>query len=337
MRICQVIASRGEGGLEKHVRELSQQLAEAGHDVTVLGDPDFLATLPEPVRRRPIRCDRNRRNPLLLLELLRALRSCDCEIIHAQANKAAALVASVRHWLPCPTVGTVHNIKRNNRPFQHLDHVIAVSRQLAQPFGQAHVSVVYNGTAEPRFQPVDLRTELGLPADRPLLFTAGRLVRAKGFDVLLDAVDGLPLSLVIAGDGPDRAALEQRITQLGPETQCRLLGYRTEIPSLMASSDAVIISSRREGFSYVFNEAILAGARILATNVPVANEVLPAELIVPTDNAAALRERLKALIADPAGWSALMAAPLAFSRDNMSLKAMAEKTVAVYERVRADE
>lgn len=337
MKICQVIASRGEGGLEKHVRELSQELVAAGHDVIVLGDKDFLATLPEQIQRKPIRCDRNRRNPLLLLQLLRALRDCDCDIIHAQANKAAALVASLRRWLHCPTVGTVHNIKRNNRPFQRLNHVITVSRQLAQPFEKAQVSVVYNGIAEPRFQQTNLRAELGLPADRPLLFTAGRLVRAKGFDVLLDAVDGLALSLVIAGDGPERAALEQRISHLGPDTHCRLLGHRADIPTLMAASDAVIIASRREGFSYVFNEAILTGARILATDVPVANEVLPARLIVPTDDATALRERLKELIANPGAWSALMADPLAFSRENMTLEAMAENTVAVYERVRADE
>jgi len=337
MKICQVIASRGEGGLEKHVRELSQELVAAGHDVVILGDKDFLATLPEQIQRKPIRCDRNRRNPLLLLQLLRVLRGCDCDIIHAQANKAAALVASLRRWLYCPTVGTVHNIKRNNRPFQRLDHVITVSRQLAQPFEKTRVSVVYNGIDEPRYQQTNLRAELGLPADRPLLFTAGRLVRAKGFDVLLDAVDGLALSLVIAGDGPERAALEQRIAHLGSDTHCRLLGHRADIPTLMAAADAVIISSRREGFSYVFNEAILTGARILATDVPVANEVLPARLIVPTDDAVALRERLKELIENPAAWSALMAVPLAFSRENMTLKAMAEKTVAVYERVRADE
>ncbi len=335
MKICQVFASRGEGGLEKHVRELAWQLTDAGHEVVVFGDPDFLATLPPQVGRTPVRCDRSRRNPLLLLELLFKLRRCRCDIIHAQANKAVALIGSLRRWLACPTIGTLHGIKRNNRAFYRLDHVITVSQQLARSFQKAHCSVVYNGIAAPSFEKVDLKAEFGLPADHPILCAVGHLVQAKGFDVLLDAVDGLPLSLIIAGEGPERSHLEQRIKRLMPETQCRLLGYRTDVARLMASADAVIISSRREGFSYVFSEALLLGTRILATDVPVANEVLPAELIVPTGDAHALRNRLQALLENLDGWSTLMEEPLANSRENMTFKAMVGKTITVYEKVLA--
>jgi glycosyltransferase involved in cell wall biosynthesis len=333
MKVCQVLASRGEGGLEKHVRELSWQLAEAGHDVLVLGDPDYLATLPPQVGRMPIRCDRSRRNPLLLLELLFKLRRCQCDIIHAQANKAAALVGSLRRWLAAPIVGTLHGIKRNNRSFARLDHVITVSRQLAKSFQKARCSVVYNGIATPEGGKIDLRAEFGLPASQPVLCAAGHLVQAKGFDILLEAVDGLPLSLLIAGEGPERSRLAQRIERLLPETQCRLLGHRSDVPTLMASADAVVISSRREGFSYVFSEALLLGARILATDVPVANEVLPAELIVPVEDAQALRNRLQSLLENLDGWTALMQGPLANFREDMTYKAMVEKTVSVYEKV----
>ncbi|MBU1264126.1 MAG: glycosyltransferase [Gammaproteobacteria bacterium] len=336
MRICQVLASQGEGGLEKHVRELAGQLAEAGHEVLVLGDADYLATLPAQVGRVPIRCDRSRRNPLLLLELLFKLRRCRCDIIHAQANKAASMVASLRRGLAAPTVGTLHNIKRNIAAFHRLDHVIAVSQQLAGPFPKPHCSVVYNGIAPPSCEQVDLRAQFGLPANRPVLLAAGHLVQAKGFDILLDAVDGLPLSLLIAGEGPERYSLEQRIKRMMPGTQCRLLGYRTDVATLMASADAVIISSRREGFSYVFSEALLLGARILATDVPVANEVLPAELIVPVGDAQALRNRLQALLDNMDGWSGLMEAPQASFSEGMTLKAMLEKTVAVYDKALAE-
>lgn len=335
MRVCQVLASRGEGGLEKHVHELAWQLAEAGHEVFVMGDPDFLATLPPRVGRMPIRCDRSRRNPLLMLELLFKLRRCQCDIIHAQANKAAALVGSLKRLLPAPTVGTLHGIKRNNRSFSRLDHVITVSRQLAKPFRGARCTVVYNGIAAPEFGKIDLKAEFGLPANHPVLCTAGHLVQAKGFDILLEAVDGLPLSLLIAGEGSERSRLERRIERLMPETQCRLLGYRTDVPTLMASADAVVISSRREGFSYVFSEALLLGARILATDVPVANEVLPAELIVPVEDAQALRSRLQALLENLDGWTALMQEPLANSREDMTYQSMVERTVAVYEKLLA--
>lgn len=333
MKICQVIASYGEGGLEKHVRELTQQLLASGHEVTVLGDRRFLETLPAQAVAVPVRFDRNRRNPLLWLELLLALRRCRCDVIHAQANKAASLVALLRRWLAAPTVGTLHNMKRDVRAFRKLDHVLTVSRQLARPFPAERVSVIYNGIARPQFERVDLHALYGLPAGLPVLCAVGRLVPAKGFDLLLDAVDGLPVSLVIAGEGPERAALEQRVARLAPATHVRLLGHRRDIPTLMASADGVVISSRREGFSYVFNEALLCGTRIVSTDVPVANEVLPPGLVVPVGDAATLRERLSALLADPAGWDGLMQAPRAFGHADMTQEAMGVSTVAAYQRL----
>ena len=337
MRVCQVIASQGEGGLEKHVRELSRQLVEQGHEVVVFGDAGFLETLPATVGREPIRCDRSRRNPLLLFELLARLRRQRCDILHAQANKAASLVATLRPWLHRPTVGTLHNIKRDTRAFERLDHAIAVSRRLSQSLPASRVSVVYNGIAPPVPQRIELKTLLGLPCDRPLLCAVGRLVPAKGFDLLLDAIDGLPLSLVIAGEGPERQRLEQRIARLPAQTQCRLLGQREDVASLIASSDAVVISSRREGFSYVFNEALLLNARILSTDVPVANEVLPSELIVPVEDVGALRNRLASLLNDMDDWSALMDHPRQFAIEHMTIQAMVSGTLAVYEKVRPHE
>ena len=330
MRICQVIASYGEGGLEKHVRELTRQLLLCGHEVTVLGDRRFLSTLPDQVTPVAVRFGLSRRNPLLLLELLIKLRRCRCDVIHAQANKAAGLVAFLRRWLAAPTIGTLHNLKRDVRAFQKLDHIITVSRQLARPFLAAQVSAIYNGIDKPRFERLDLRALYSLPVNLPVLCAVGRLVNAKGFDLLLDAVDGLPVSLVIAGDGPERQRLQQRVSRLSPATHVRLLGHNDAIPSLMASADAVIISSRREGFSYVFNEALLCDARILATDVPVANEVLPPELIVPVGDADALRERLRGLLSDRGRWDALMQAPRQFARAHMTQQAMCLSTLAAY-------
>lgn len=333
MRICQVIASYGEGGLEKHVRELTQQILESGHEVFVLGDKRFLATLPVQAVHVPVHFDLSRHNPLLLLELFIKLRACRCDVIHAQANKAVSLVAFLRRWLTSPTIGTLHNVKRDLRPFWKLDHVITVSRQLAQPFPATLVSVVYNGIENPEIEKCDLRAAYDLPANPPVLCAVGRLVKAKGFDLLLDAIDGLPVSLVIVGDGPELSRLQQRVDRLSSATHVRLLGHRDNIPSLMASADAVIISSRREGFSYVFNEALLSDVKILSADVPVANEVLPPELIVPVGDAYALRERLLGLLGNMAGWETLMHAPRQYAREHMSTQAMCLGILEAYKRL----
>lgn len=334
MRICQVVAGFGEGGLEKHVRELTQQLLDAGHDVNVFGDRRFLSTLPPRTTTVPVRFNLNRHNPLLLLELLVKLRACDCDVIHAQANKAANLIALLKRWLPCATLGTLHNIKRNVQAFHKLDHVIAVSKQLAQRFPSGKVSMIYNGVDAPKLTPVDLRAMYALPADLPVLCAVGRLVHAKGFDVLLEAIDGLPLSLLIAGEGTERDALQQRLDTLSPITHVHLLGHHTKAMALMASADGVVIPSRREGFSYVCMEALLSGTRILSTYVPVANEILPADLIVPANNSVALREKLVALLNDTAHWDSQMLAPRQQAQASMSLSNMGEQTLAVYSRLK---
>lgn len=103
----------------------------------------------------------------------------------------------------------------------------------------------------------------------------------------------------------------------------------------MRGVDAVVISSRREGFSYVVSEALLCKSLVLSTNVPVANEVLPPELIVPVNDAKALRERLLELVGDQARWRALMAPAWDFAAKELQLASMIDKTEALYRQMLA--
>ena len=134
-------------------------------------------------------------------------------------------------------------------------------------------------------------------------------------------------------EGPEREGLQQKIEKLSPPAQCRLLGQRTDILTLIASSDAVVISSRREGFSYVFNEAVLTGSRILATDVPVANEVLPASLITAIADPQAFRTRLISLLDNMDDWSDLMQQPRKIAAEMMTLTGMSKRTVTVYQHI----
>lgn len=332
MRICQLLLSRGQGGLEKHVRELSIQLHADGHEVVIVADSSFLQSLPAGIERYAIPTHLSRFNPFLLLACLKIFHQINADIIHAQANKAATILSTLKPWIKAKTIGTVHNIKRNLRPYKKLDHIITVSQQLAAGFDN-NVSVVYNGITQIEPRPCDIRQEFALPADLPVLCAVGRLVEAKGFDMLLEAVHGLPVSLLIIGEGPQRQALEASIQRLPTMTHCRLLGQRDDATSLMASADAVLISSHREGFSYVFNEALLTSSCILATDVPVANEVLPQDLITPVADAKAFRARLRTLLTDSLHWSALMQQARFVAAQKMTLTAMATNTANVYHSV----
>lgn len=332
MFICQIVASRGNGGLEKHVRELTSSLAEKGHRVFVIGDAEFIKTLPHSIEHKIINMRMSRYNPWLLFQLLILFRRHQFDIIHAQADKAARLVSFINKLLKIPSVATVHNIKKRYHVYNSFNDVISVSQLVASKINSPNVHVVYNGIQEPTSVSVDLRSKFKLP-DRPVLCAVGRLVYAKGFDLLLEAINGLKVNLVVVGAGPEQEALERSISQLHPNTQAILLGHQTDIPAIMRASDCVVISSRREGFSYVLNEALLCEKKILSTDVPVANEVLCKELIVPINDANALRTKIVTLLKNTSYWESLMIEAYAFSKNKMTLSLMTDNTISVYKNI----
>lgn len=331
MKICQLLLSTGGGGLEKHVRELSISLDSAGHSVSVIADPRFLETLPPQIQGFPVNTELSRRNPLLWLRVLYSIHQSKAEIIHAQANKATAVLNKCRYFHQAKTVGTLHNIKSRVKDYAKLDLAIAVSHTLRSHLNMANATTIYNGISIPTITAVNIHREFSLNPDLPTFCAVGRLVEAKGFDLLLDAVDGLALNLLIIGEGEERQRLHDRIQHISTMTHCRLVGYQPDVSSLMHACDGVLISSRREGFSYVASEALLLGKPILSTNVPVANEVLDKTLITPIADTQAFRQQLSKLSKDIAGWQNKMHEATLLAQRSMTLDAMTESTLSVYQ------
>ena len=159
---------------------------------------------------------------------------------------------------------------------------------------------------------VDLR-QFGQPRrhgeGRRLLFV-GRLSVVKGLPVLLDAFallkpDYIGLTLTLAGDGPDRARLEQRAKDLGLADQIQFLGYQTQaqVRELLKETDVFVMASLAEGVPVVLMEAMASGVSVVATAVAGVRELvedgISGFLISPGD-AQSLAERTEALLEDPA-------------------------------------
>jgi len=333
MKICQVLASNGWGGLEKHVAELSGALAER-HRVVVLCSPSLVDFFDPRVECITVEFSRSRRNPLLLLELFSKLRGCGCDLIHAQANKAAALTGALRPFLKVPVVASIHNQKRSLKMFRRFEHLIAVSKGVAQLLPSERVEVIYNGIRPPLAGDA---SQVGFHRALPTLVSVGRLVPAKGFDLLIEAVRGLELQLLIVGDGPQREALQGQVEANGQQLQVLFMGHRDDATQLIEAADGVVIASRLEGFSYVFAEALLLRRPILSTDVPVANEVLERELIVPTENIEALRDAIAVQIGDMAGWRQHMVPAFALGTKMFTLEAMAAHTERFYRTLLGNE
>jgi glycosyltransferase involved in cell wall biosynthesis len=161
-------------------------------------------------------------------------------------------------------------------------HVVCPSeflRTLAIEWGlpPEHVSVLPNPTPElPELaQRNELRQRYGV--DGPTLAFAGRLTAAKSLDVALSAlaeVDGV--SLLIAGDGDQRRALEQRAHELGLNGRARFLGRQQsrEVLELFRAADAAVLSSSWENFPHAVLEALAVGTPVIATTVGGVGEVV---------------------------------------------------------------
>lgn len=145
-----------------------------------------------------------------------------------------------------------------------------------------------------------------------VILMVARLDPIKDHATLLDAVgqmpesiDGRPVRLVLAGDGPLRAALEKRAEDLRIASRVVFLGARKDVPDLLGGADVFCLSTTRdEGFGVVLVEALAAGVPVVASDAPACREVLErgrlGALVEPGD-AEALARALETALRTPQG------------------------------------
>tara|TARA_R110001606_G_scaffold251548_1_gene399510 strand:+ start:7914 stop:8969 length:1056 start_codon:yes stop_codon:yes gene_type:complete len=137
-----------------------------------------------------------------------------------------------------------------------------------------------------------------LAARGPLICGVGRLVAEKGFDVLIRAFAGLseppPCTLVIVGDGPERATLEALIEELGLAGRVHLAGFDTNPYRYMARAELLVVPSRQEGFGNVIIEAAMLGVPVIATDCIGPRYIYGDQTdLVPPDDALALTRAIQ--------------------------------------------
>ena len=316
-----------KGGMEKHFADLANGLAGAGVSVYCMSAPEHLESLDPGVNRYPVNTKESRYSPTLICSIVKALRAQEFDLVHAQGSKSAATIQLLSPLFPKTRfIATIHNFKSRYPAANRFSRIIAVSHALASDIG-GNVTVVYNGINIERCPeaPFNFQTY-----DRPLWLAVGRLVHAKGFDQLIDAFQSAKGSLLIAGDGKEHEALQERIERLKLTSRVKLIGYQEDIPGLMQSVDGIVISSRREGFSYVCAEALLSGKPVVSTDVPVANELLPPQHICPTGDTAGLSSLLNTPIAELVE---SQAGVRDFAARELSVDSMVANTLQVYREV----
>jgi glycosyltransferase involved in cell wall biosynthesis len=163
-----------------------------------------------------------------------------------------------------------------------------------------HVVVVGNATPALPALPSREEARAALGVEGPLLAFAGRLGPAKALDVLLDAVGDLPeVTLLLAGDGPERGRLEARAGE-----RARFLGARTrgQVLELFRAADASVLTSAWENFPHTVVEALAVGTPVLATAVGGVPEIVrdgENGLLAPPGDPAAFAAAVRRFLDDP--------------------------------------
>jgi glycosyltransferase involved in cell wall biosynthesis len=168
-----------------------------------------------------------------------------------------------------------------------------------------HVSVLANPA--PVLPPLpsreEFRRELGLAGN--VLAFAGRLGPQKALAVALEAVAAVrDVELVVAGDGPDREALERRAADLRLDDRVRFLGSvsRGQVLRLFRAADASVLTSAWENLPHTVVEALAVGCPVIATAVGGVPEVVrdgENGLLVPPGDPRALGEAIERFFGDP--------------------------------------
>jgi glycosyltransferase involved in cell wall biosynthesis len=241
----------------------------------------------------------NQYDPRLIHRTAKLVRDQGFDIVHAHEVKsnAVAYLASFLRRVALVTTshGWIANSPRqralvalDRRLAPRFDRIIVVSATIRDELLRSGASrdavrLVHNGLVLANYRRTGQRGGLAAQVGRhlpgPVIASIGRLSREKGHADLLDAVAsvvaaGQPCSVVLAGDGPERAALEERSRQLGLADTVHFLGYVARPQVVLEEADLMVLPSHTEGLPNAVLEALAMGVPVLATAVGGTPEVV---------------------------------------------------------------
>ena len=218
---------------------------------------------------------------------------------------------------------------------------------LAEP--RRPIAVVPNGADARAFRPrspeevAAIRAELGLPVDEPVISYVGKLVPRKGVDHLVEALGllagrGVRFTVVAAGMGEMRPALERRAAELGIADRIRFVGKvpHETVPMVMAAGDVFVLPSLSEGLPTVVCEAMACGLPVVATAVDGTPEIVrdgETGLLVPPRAPEPLAEALGRIVGDPELAAGMGRRAHEIAMETYTWDANAAMTEALYEDI----
>ncbi len=253
-------------------------------------------------------------------------KQVDIALLHGHKARMVGYWAARKNRIPCIGVSrgwTSENWKitvytwLDKWMHRRMDHVVCVSQGQAEKVVRSgtpkeRTTVIRNAIRTDRFRelsPPQYRQKLEqfFPvAPKFILGDAGRLSPEKGFDLIITATsqlvkEGIPVGLVIFGEGFLREPLQKQIDALGVSDFVRLPGFTDELDQFMPHFDVFVQSSHTEGLPNVLLEAMAARTVVVATEVGGTNEVVvegETGLMVPPNRPDRLTDAIRTILQD---------------------------------------
>lgn len=310
MRVLQAMAGAEFGGAEAFFVRLVIGLHKAGLDqrVVIRENPQRAALLRDagidPVELKfGGRFDLS--TPMMLKRQLRAFKP---HVALTWMNRATSKMPKRRpgdlHYVLAARLGGYYNLKY----YRHCDHLVGNTQDICdylkgEGWPEDRTHYLPNFVAADVAEPVALRA-LNLPTRARVILTVGRLHQNKAFDTLIRALVNIPDAyLVIAGEGPERENLEALATELGVRPRIRMVGWRDDVPGLLAACDLFVCPSRHEPLGNVVIEAWAQSRPVVAAASQGPSQLIKTDMdgvLTPIDDAPAMAAAVNRVLGDAA-------------------------------------
>jgi glycosyltransferase involved in cell wall biosynthesis len=337
MKIAHVLTRLQRSGSERNIAHFVDWQQEHGHEVVVVAGPQpdaslmppgvKVVVLPHLVRELSPRHDRR-----AMVELGALLDAERCEVLHTHQSKAGALGRLMRHprdrvvahTVHMPSFGPAYGRKSaafvaiERRCAQRTDFLLTVGQEMRELYLAA-------GIGSPTMyrilrSPIDIdafararnasdadrrsaRIRLGLDPSRPTILAVGALEARKRHDLAISAVQPLveseQVQFVIAGDGPERARLEQHARQLGIGGSVHLVGFLDDVQTAFVAADVMVHTSATEGVAQVVVQSLAAGVPVVSTSVEGIQEIDASGTAVTDPAGLGLTDQLRSTLHAP--------------------------------------
>lgn len=325
LKILYVITGLGQGGAERVVCDLAEQMHKRGHSVKIAYLTGEILTRPCFDGIEIIKLDLNNllSIPKAYAHLSKLIKNFSPDVVHAHMVHANILTRLVRLATPIKKlICTAHSNNEGGRLrmlayriTHHLaDLTTNVSNEAAQAFiakkavQDSDIITTYNGIDLSKFYYQSeaknkILNELNINSGSFLMLAVGRFNKLKDYPNLLHAFKILKnrniekIKLLIAGDGELRDEIEGTISELDLKNDVMLLGRRDDIPQLMSAADLFVLPSAYEGFGLVVAEAMACNTLVVATDCGGVAEVLNNNtFLVPPSNSVALADKIISIL-----------------------------------------